>query len=486
MQIVGSIGSGPMSVIVPTVVVLIGVGVALFGPWIVARIWIAGHGWTLALWSVIVAATLRSTSISSLQTPLWDVVLFCGLLCLGLISIFSSRKRVEMRDSRLIPIAVLLLIVGYALILNIALNDWRYIARIGLFLFVLFALVPSYLFRWRNSEVISQDLRSTFQVLTLLVAISLTLGTIGDPEAFGYNDRLQGVWANPNYLGPICALTAIYGVSKLWFQSAQLARIFAWTTTLTGVAGVVWSGSRGSAAAAAVGIVVVSFPALKHQGRAWKIVLGLTAIFAVGIAFSGYVRSFLSRSQVNTDFSSGRTELWGRLLDEATVFGAGLYTTTPDVSIEEVNASGGLIIQDLAPHNIFLQVLVEIGVIGLGIFVCFLLVVMRSRMKVPPYETLLGIVLAIFVYELTESSLFGFGGPFALVAWLCILMLASASRLTRTTQLEVEASANSPAISASIAMYSRRERQAAAASDLLPVGNQPVASTWEFGVARHD
>jgi O-antigen ligase len=76
----------------------------------------------------------------------------------------------------------------------------------------------------------------------------------------------------------------------------------------------------------------------------------------------------------------------------------------------------------LQAHNVYLSVLVELGAVGFLVFGCLLLsILVAGRWSHP----LLAAAACALVLELTESAMFGFGGPSALLTWLVLLGFAS-------------------------------------------------------------
>ena len=108
---------------------------------------------------------------------------------------------------------------------------------------------------------------------------------------------------------------------------------------------------------------------------------------------------------------------------EHPVFGSGYRTGVLDV---QVSSTLNLPLQ---AHNVYLSVLVELGAVGFLVFGCLLLSILLSGHWGHP---LLAAAVCALVLELTESAMFGFGGPSALLTWMVLLGFASTGAVART------------------------------------------------------
>jgi O-antigen ligase len=121
-----------------------------------------------------------------------------------------------------------------------------------------------------------------------------------------------------------------------------------------------------------------------------------------------------------TDPSSGRFTIWNQVLElwrQRPVFGWGFGTTD---QLGDLAGRNGM-----SAHNIYISVLVELGIIGVALFAVLVLAIVvaawRRRVTGPTAAS-----IVVLVCGVTESSLLGFGGPTALVSWLVLLAAASA------------------------------------------------------------
>jgi hypothetical protein len=108
--------------------------------------------------------------------------------------------------------------------------------------------------------------------------------------------------------------------------------------------------------------------------------------------------------------------LWDVLLAhwrQHPVLGTGYRT------IELLSGVGGF-----SAHDIFIWVLTELGLVGIFFFAGFLVMVaVVGRLSI-----FLAGALSVLVIELTESTLYGWGGPAALTFWLVLLAYPALAR----------------------------------------------------------
>jgi O-antigen ligase len=378
-----------------------------------------------ATWRWLVAASLGITMLhisslgGSVPAPLWYLGQF-GPLLLASAAMFSAARPLKLTGISGLQIVLVLLAA-----LSSAWSDYpqRSLSEALLMLLVFAFLVPTSAIRWLDKEVLFGDLKFLYFFIAAAMVAGIVLWIVAPPLAMGYYGRYQGAFPNPNYAAIAAALSIALGTWYSMVESRRAIKLLI-VVTLVMSAGTLWlSGSRGALAAAVLGSLVTL--GLSAYRRAVVVVMGVL-IVAVGVillARPGILignGGFFDRSFQGSDFTSGRLGIWGRMFSlwaGHPVFGIGYRT------IEELPASN-----DLGAHNIYLSVLVELGIIGFVVLVALLArilsVGLRSRM--PENRMLLGGAVTVIVIELTEASLFGFGGPTALLSWLILLAFAAA------------------------------------------------------------
>ncbi len=117
-------------------------------------------------------------------------------------------------------------------------------------------------------------------------------------------------------------------------------------------------------------------------------------------------------------------EIYQNLLN---VFQQSPWTGTGYRSVEELTPG----ISGLTAHNIYLSALTETGLFGAFFFLGPALSVVVASRRGKEGRPLLAAVVTIAAIELTESSIHGWGGPTALIAWVLILAFAASGRFGR-------------------------------------------------------
>jgi O-antigen ligase len=209
---------------------------------------------------------------------------------------------------------------------------------------------------------------------------------------------VAGVNANFTAYSVVTALP----IGTALFVSSRLKRKFVIpaATLLLGFLGaaVVLTGCRGAVLAMAAGALVaacasvVSRPVLGVVGLAMAIVAGVH--FAAPVIEAVPQRLLILEALQNSDWSSGRLDIWGRALDvyrDHPVFGVGA-DAFPSLNPDGVHA-----------HNVVLTVLAEFGAVGMGVFVAA--------------------VVPLFAGSFANASMWGRAAALmALLGWLTIAL----------------------------------------------------------------
>ncbi len=185
--------------------------------------------------------------------------------------------------------------------------------------------------------------------------------------------RFQGGAGDPNYLAavlvPAIVLAAALGVRRQPLLRAGLAGVVGLLAI-----GLVATESRGGVISVAV-VGLTALVLLRGQRRA---VLGILALLAVvaGAWFAASPTAWERISELGADQGSGRTDIWTvatRVGAEHPIVGVGL-SQFPEVSHSFVRMPGSLsyvamiVDERIVVHNIYLQLWVENGIIGLLLF----------------------------------------------------------------------------------------------------------------------
>jgi O-antigen ligase len=224
-------------------------------------------------------------------------------------------------------------------------------------------------------------------VLSVLVGLAndgLGGGTATTETLTSTEGRLKGGLGDPNILAAAivpaivlaAALMLIVRASVRWALLACIGLL---------VVGLGATESRGGAVAMLVALAVAL---LIMRGYRKPVLVTVTAIVAIGsVYFSAYPQGWERMTKSNG--GSGRTELWRvawRITADHPVAGVGLHNFTVH-SPRYTRRPGAFKDVDLiaerphAVHNTYLEVLVETGVVGLGLFVAVVAASLLAGLK---------------------------------------------------------------------------------------------------------
>lgn len=248
----------------------------------------------------------------------------------------------------------------------------------------------------------------------------------------GWGSRFSGIFYNPNMsglLGAICLPVALAAPRAALGGAAWLR----WPTVALICVAVFLSGSR----SALVGsVLAVSLLGLRRFGIGALVVYGLLLALAFIVASQvpinrleeGAVGRLVRVKSVRT--LSGRTELWRQGWDAAQghlALGNGWASSRTLEGIDEELAVGrGSIRGGTNLHNAHLQLLVDLGFVGLAIFWWFCLRVIGAGLRVvaaarDPRTTVpllfFASAMALLADTFAHGGIFSVGSPSSLVFW---------------------------------------------------------------------
>jgi O-antigen ligase len=277
--------------------------------------------------------------------------------------------------------------------------------------------------RWANEPRFAGDVATVFGIAAAAQAAGLVGWVSGAGWALSDYGRYQGLLSNPNFAG-LLAATALPALPYLLDRYPGLVRrgvLLGGGVVLVAALGL--SGSRG-ALLAVLGGFAATAATRTQRARAARILWG--ACLVIPFAYLAQPSLFttlsegFSRIQQRTDLSAGRFEIYREVVDrwqQHPWMGSGFRTSE--------NFGGGT----ATAHNIYLTLLSDLGLIGALLFAVFLFAVWRSAANTGRARALVGPAVAVLTVELTESSLFGFGAPSALLSWLWLLLFAATGPL---------------------------------------------------------
>mgnify|MGYP005762760953 FL=1 len=230
---------------------------------------------------------------------------------------------------------------------------------------------------------------------------------------------------DPNYLcayfsfGVVNALGLIMGAKRNTKKIMSLAELLLYFYL------VLLSGSRGGLLAIAGGVIVfvLSFGNKSHKQFFRKIILFVVAFLLITLILDYLPESLRSRFTVEDvieDGGSGRTLLWEQafdLFDRANVFRKffGYGTASARWCFSYFGYSKVNVV-----HNIFLETLVELGVIGAIIYIIAIASFIKAALKFKDKFSL-GVIILMFVLSLS-TSIYTFKPYFNIMLFIIITL----------------------------------------------------------------
>lgn len=316
----------------------------------------------------------------------------------------------------------------------------------------LFSLV--YIFRWRDGKTARGDILFAALVVTIATAI----GLIG--VAFGYDwtssgfGRFSGVTGNANFAAEMTVLSLVIIIGYATRHDPPSIRILQVSAALILGCGLYLSGGRGAVLAGVVGVTVALWWRRDRLPTAYQIGAQVGIVLLAVLAFLPTLNAVttsdstanphhtstaattptaetdnggFNRPSIRDDITSGRGEIYSELIGRFTkypILGSGFQTTPL------YNAIG------MQGHNLFLQMLAETGVIGFLAMTAFLIAVAWAGRAIRHRPALLGAYLTVLVYQLTETTVFGWLSPTCILSWLIMFGLAAEAGTAATSDGE--------------------------------------------------
>jgi O-antigen ligase len=367
----------------------------------------------------------------------WYGLQFGPLLLVGGVQAIGWIRSREQR--RLSPRAAWVVLGGVALVALAALSSlWaadptQTLRQSGLLALVMLFALTTYAYRWTTPGVLDVDVKVIFWTCTAIQALGVGGYFAGQAWSVGDYGRFVGVTPNANYAGISAAILVAlsFAIAGTWAKVASIVPLVA----------LVLSDSRGSMVGLILGIIVVlaTVPDFRRSAvnRAWSVATigALPLLFwlrsmnvfsalrsrasAGGAPGAGGGGGAGSPATVQPDVTSGRMDIYRHYFArwlENPILGTGYRSP-------QYSAGGGM----FEAHNVYLSVLVELGLVGAVLFIALGVGMLRSAAR---HTVLIAAAVTALAVEVTESSLFGLGGPTALMSWL-VLFAWAGTGLTR-------------------------------------------------------
>lgn len=414
-------------------------------------------GWFRAALGVTLAATaFRSGAFSgTLPGSAWLMLQFGGLLAAtgiaaleaatgpestaaeGAYPFLSDRARRRVGPDptgtrrRVTPattfVAALLALCAWALMSSL----WSTFARASAAQAILFGAVAAFLSvtlltRWRDRGRRIGDLAlvAATGALALLLPWLPLLPQTARWSVEPRTGRFVALTSNSNFAGALAAVTLLLTMALVAERGRARTYLAVTFLAVTFLALPLYAtGSRGALLAVAVAVVVWLVAT-----RAWRWLVTLALAGAAGVALLAATHrmpSIFQRRVEGHDVGpdSGRQQIYARALHlwrEHPLLGHGYRTTEHLVETGQT------------AHNIELALLVELGAIGLLLFLVLVAALAWGAWRGRPNPWAAAALAGLLVEQL-NSSLFGFSGPAALTTWLALAATAAAGARPVTT-----------------------------------------------------
>ncbi len=251
--------------------------------------------------------------------------------------------------------------------------------------FALFPIVLAFVVEARHVVAL-------FAVFVAASVASIGYGLLTDPSAGEPTEgRLAGAGINPNELGAVLVVAVVFGVALGLVRSWHpLVRVAAFAGAAISTVGIFLTLSRGALFGLAVAMLVAPLVLGPGRRRAVLVVMATAALCAV--AWFGIVASESSRERVtnpSAEGGSGRSDLWRvgwRMVEDHPVLGVGVGNF-PARSVDYLLRPGStendayIVDTPKVPHNIYLAVLSELGIVGLLLFVAILVTALAAAIR---------------------------------------------------------------------------------------------------------
>lgn len=332
------------------------------------------------------------------------------ILAIGIISLYSLRSS---RSSEVIKRFEVLtfLFIAYSWVISVwSIDSFNSISNLLLFSMALLFVSLTVKKRWVSWKAISKDLSLIYWIVISILIAGLAAIPI-TPNLVFLHSRFMGFWGNPNFLGMASSFAICLGIVIAIDSRSTKKILFILSGLFLAMSCLLLSQSRGALFSLVVSLAI--FGLLLFPKFPWKNFTFIALIFSLIVLLAPLRDNLLNRILSyfsETDWSSGRLEIYNNLIfswTKSPIIGNGFRTT------ELLNFNSGV-----AAHNIYLQMLVELGIIGFILFMALMVngfVSSFSKRRIP---LLLPSALLLLFQGLSESSLFGLGGIIAFFTWL--------------------------------------------------------------------
>jgi O-antigen ligase len=273
-------------------------------------------------------------------------------------------------------------------------------------------IIVTWLCQLIATEADREQLWKFAHAFMVLVVISIGVGlAIPFPREFLGEARFTWLLVHPNISGAFMAISSVVLIATL-LQRRRQSEFTPWpqwvylSAFLITFGGLLACRSRGSLAAALVGIGVVLWSQSRRRSRLDLALIGSSLFGCVYLLVAGDIAAWIQRGESDQQITSlnSRTDVWQQSWDlfmHRPWFGHG-YMSARGVFLERFELGGA--------HNAFMEVIVNSGVFGTFWWLAMLFVAFRGagRLGVQRFgdgPLLLGVLSCLAVNALTDGGL---------------------------------------------------------------------------------
>lgn len=382
--------------------------VANRSPWLIRNI-----GWMLALMLMFKILGYFTLSENVAITRVLKIILRVGMTGAVFLTYQSLLAKNFIPSFRYDNVLSPLLYIGY-LMLGLASMMWstdpgysllQWVMTVESMIFVYFYLKTVDLVNHFYPEKIKLSMQLTVAIFIILAG--LLIGLIIAPDVFfrsmrgGEEQRFGGYLMNPNELGMLASIGAATGYLAVAQSKKRFWPIF---MVIIAIVALLLTSSRSSM----IGFFLVTVLVIQSYGSAkikafvyFAIIASIPLVLNIIIFKAGDVEEVLSMT--------GRIPFWKALLNEGIVqepfFGFGFMRIYYTDAFQSANTYAGKM-----THNTFMQVLMNLGFVGLGIVMAQLFITVGAMLKTKikaDKMVLIALFIPLLINSFTEFGIFG-------------------------------------------------------------------------------
>ena len=276
------------------------------------------------------------------------------------------------------------------------------ITRCGSYITLLALLISASFFKYDENDI-SKIKNALIWSSRITAIVLLVFGEFDDGRLW-----LKGIITeDPNYICAYLAFGVVFALSRIFTKKKLFSKLLGGAETVGYIIIVFLTGSRGGLLAIliAVGVYILFF-SQKKGSILVKTLCIIFAIILINVVLENLpieLKNRFSFENVAESGGSGRTELWANAIDMfynansfRKIFGFGISTVRYNMELQGYSKVNVV-------HNMFLEMLIELGIIGLIIY-----------------------TVAIFLFA---KKAFGFQDKFAFAVITCMIVLSMSTSI---------------------------------------------------------